>query len=205
MAEATLQRGVQVVNDGSANIPRSDRQGAALMSNMRGRFSELAERGALFMASLQAAVALSTLSATATGFILTNPVGSGKDLHVLDVCIAVATAPAGAAPIGLAMGLNSPTAVTQGTPLTVRSAKGGVATTSGVGLAASAATLPAAPVMIRPIGGGPVGASTINTAFMTDRVDGAIIVEPGCSLSLSYLTTAISVVAAMYWHEEIRS
>lgn len=178
---------------------RFDKQGGLSISKLNADYMELAARGLLFMASLQAAVALSTLSATATGFVLTNPNGSAKNLVLLDIAIALATAPAGISNIHLAYGLKSATAVTQTTPLTVRSGllEGAV----GVGLAASAATLPAAPVAIRPIGGGPVATGSVNAPFIRDEVKGAIIIPPGSSLSLGYLTTAISVVAGMVWAE----
>ena len=114
----------------------------------------LAMRGQVFMASLQSVVALTTLNGTATGFILTNPNGSRVNIALLDVCVALASAPAGIATVHLAYGARSNTAVTQTTPLTVQS--GLLQFASGFGLAASSATLPAAPVAIRAIGGGPV-------------------------------------------------
>lgn len=162
-------------------------------------YYELARRGQVFMACLQAVVALSTLNATATGFILTNPAGSGCNIALLDVCVALASAPAGIASVHLAYGAKSDTAVTHTTPLTVRC--GMLESTRGVGLADSAATLPAAPVAIRAIGGGPVAGSSITSPFIMDRVNGQIIIPPGSTLSLGYITTAISVVASMSWAE----
>ena len=162
-------------------------------------YLELAMRGQLFMASLQSVVALTTLNATATGFILTNPGGSGRNIALLDVCVALASAPAGIASVHLAYGAKSNTAVTHTTPLTVRS--GLLESAKGVGLADSSATLPAAPVAIRAIGGGPVAGSSVESPFIMDRVNGQIIIPPGSSLSLGYITTAISVVASMSWAE----
>jgi hypothetical protein len=162
-------------------------------------YRELAMRGQLFMASLQAVVALSTLSVTATGFILTNPAGSRHNIALMDVCVALASAPAGIATVHVAYGAKSNTAVTQTTPLTVRS--GLLESVRGVGLAASEATLPAAPVAIRAIGGGPVATGSVTSPFIRDEVRGQIIIPPGSSLSLGYITTAISVVASMCWAE----
>lgn len=193
--------GPQTLGDGAQSRMRLDSDGALLVSGMRGRYTELALRGRLFMASLQSLVALSTLNATATGFILTNPVGSGKNLALLDVSVALGTAPAGVSVIGLAAGLFSTTAVTQTTPVSVREGLGLAATTRNAGLAASAATLPAAPVFVRAIGGGPVAASSIQSPFIRDEIAGEIILVPGTSISLSYLTTAISVLASMTWAE----
>lgn len=154
----------------------------------------------IYQASTQAGVATSTaLSTTQTGFTLTNPNGSGKSLVVLQVRGALTTAPAAAASIVLAAGTFHGTAVTQTTPLTVRNANFGV-TKSGAGLAASAVTLPAAPVVIRGLGG-PVAGSSITPPQIVDDVDGAIVVNPGCSLNINSLTTAISGIWSMTWKE----
>lgn len=155
----------------------------------------------VYLASTQAAQATSTgLSTTQTGFTLTNPAGSGKNLVVLQATIACATAPAGAAPIVWAANVNPvAAAVTQTTPLTVRSAKLGE-TGTGAGLAASAVTLPAAPVVVRSIGG-PVAASSISPPYIRDDVNGALVVEEGCAVSINSLTTAISAVISVVWRE----
>lgn len=196
------QAGIQALAEGVApGIVSLDRLGGLMTSHGLPRYANLAARGYVFTASLQAAVALSTLSATCTGFCLTNPAGSGKNLFLLQICIALATAPAGAAPIHLAANVNTAAAaVTQTTPLTVRNLLLGSGTV-GVGLAASATTLPAAPVAIRPIGGGPVAGSSITPPFIMDEVGGAVVLQPGTAVSLGYLTTAISVVASMVWAE----
>ena len=162
-------------------------------------YFSLAQRGQVFMASLQSVVALTTLNATATGFILTNPGSSGVNIALLDVCVALASAPAGIASVHLAYGTKSDTAVTHTTPLTVRS--GLLDAYKGAGLADSSATLPAAPVAIRAIGGGPVATGSVTSPFIRDEVRGQIIIPPGSSLSLGYITTAISVVASMAWAE----
>lgn len=155
----------------------------------------------VYVASTQAGVATSTaLSTTQTGFTLTNPLGSGKNLVVMQINVACTTAPAAAATIVAAANVNpSATAVTQTTPLTVRNAKLGI-TSTGVGLAASAVTLPAAPVVVRAIGG-PVAGSSISPPYIHDDVNGALVLVPGTALSINSLTTAISAVISMVWKE----
>jgi len=154
----------------------------------------------VFMASTQAGVATSTaLSTTQTGFTLTNPLGSGKSLVVLQVRGALTTAPAAVATVVLAAGTVNATAVAQTTPLLVRNSNFSV-TKTGAGLAASATTLPAAPVVIRGLGG-PVATGSVSQAQIVDDVDGAIVVSPGCSLNISSLTTAISGIWSMTWKE----
>lgn len=154
----------------------------------------------IFMASTQAGVATSTgLSTTQTGFTLTNPLGSGKCLEVLQIRGALTTAPAAIATVVLAAGTVNATAVTQTTPLTVRNVNFGV-TKTGAGLAASAVTLPAAPVVVRGLGG-PVATGSVSQPQIVDDVDGAIVLAPGTSLNINSLTTAISGVWSMVWRE----
>lgn len=155
----------------------------------------------VYTASTQAGIATSVaLSTTQTGFTLTNPAGSGKNLIVLQASIAPTTAPAGAATLVWAANVNPvAAAVTQGTPLTVRNVVLGNSG-AGVGLAASAATLPAAPVVVRAIGG-PVASSQINPPFLLDQVNGALVIEPGCAVSINSITTAISAIISVVWRE----
>lgn len=157
---------------------------------------------AVYAASTQAGVATSVaLSATQTGFTLTNPYGSGKTLVVLEISIAQSVAPAAAGTFVAVANVNPvAAAVTQTTPLTVRKANLGVSG-SGVGLAASAVTLPAAPVVVRPIGGGALGASSLQSVFISDKVNGALCVAPGCALSVATLTTATTAIIGMTWRE----
>lgn len=156
---------------------------------------------AIYVASTQAGVATSTgLSTTQTGFTLTNPAGSGKTLILLQVRGALTTAPAAAATVVLAANVNPvAAAVTQTTPLTVRSANLGLSGT-GVGLAASAVTLPAAPVVVRGLGG-PVATGSVSQPQLVDDLDGGLAIAPGCAVSLNSLTTAISGVWSMVWEE----
>jgi hypothetical protein len=155
----------------------------------------------IYVASTQAGVATSTaLSTTQTGFTLTNPFGSGKTLVLLQVVGAISAAPAGAAPLVLAANVNPvAAAVTQTTPLTVRAANLGLSN-AAVGLAASAVTLPAAPVVVRPMTGA-IAASAITPAAIVDYVDGALCIAPGCALSLSSITTACTGIWSMVWEE----
>lgn len=155
----------------------------------------------IYLASTQAGVATSTaLSTTQTGFTLTNPVGSGVNLILLQIRCAFTTAPAGIASLVLAANvLPSAAAVTQGTPLTVRNAKLGNPSVGG-GLAASAATLPAAPVVIRALGG-PVATGSVSQPQIVDDVDGAVVLEQGTAVSINSLTTAVSGIFSMVWRE----
>lgn len=155
----------------------------------------------IYLASTQAGVATSTaLSTTQTGITLTNPAGSGKTLVVLQFNGAVSAAPAGAAPLVLAANVNPvAAAVTQTTPLTVRKANLGVSGT-GAGLAASAVTLPAAPVVVASLQA-PIAASSITPANLNVSFDGSLCISPGCALSLSSITTAVTGIWGLVWEE----
>ncbi len=155
----------------------------------------------IFVASTQAGQATSTaLSTTQTGITLTNPAGSGKTLVLLQLNGAVSVAPAGASPLVLAANVNPvAAAVTQTTPLTVRKANLGVSGT-GAGLAASAVTLPAAPVVVAAIQA-PVAASALTPGPINVSFDGSLCVAPGCAISLSSITTAVTGIWSLVWEE----
>jgi hypothetical protein len=201
---ATIQTtvGPQTLANGATVTARAERTGGTVVQDAHGRYQEAVVQGNVYVASTQAGQALSTaLSTTQTGFTLTNPAGSGKNLVVLGAQVALTTAPAGISTLVWAANVNPvAAAVTQTTPLTVRNALLGAASTA-VGLAASAVTLPAAPVVVRALGGGPVATGSVNAAYMSDDIAGQLIVAPGCAISLSALTTAISAVISVVWEE----
>lgn len=155
----------------------------------------------VYNASTQAGVALSTgLSTTQTGFTLTNPIGSGYNLILLEIAIVPTTIPAASAGIVLTANTNpNAAAVTQGTALTVRNAKLG-AGSNAVGLAASAVTLPAAPVVIMPLGG-IAGTTDVQSPYTLKDLDGLFVVTPGCAVSINSITTAITCIMSMNWAE----
>lgn len=165
-------------------------------------FLEQARLGKMFNASSAGAVTLSTVSATCTGLALSNPYGSGKLLVVKQVRFAPSTAPAGAAVVGMAVSpAVSQTAVVHTTPAVVHnSIDKGSNINTGVGVVDAAATLPAAPVWLRPMGG-VVAASSIEPSIYIDETNGSIILPPGTNLSLSYLTTAAVGIASFCWVE----
>jgi hypothetical protein len=165
-------------------------------------FLEQARLGNMYNACSTGAVTLSTVSATCTGLALSNPYGSRKLLVVKQARFAPSTAPAGAAVVGLAVSpAASVTAVTHTTPAVIHNAIArGSNVDTGVGLVDSAATLPAAPVWLRPLGG-VVAASSIEPSVYVDETNGSIIIPPGASLSFSYLTTAAVGIASFTWVE----
>jgi hypothetical protein len=188
-------------NTTSAN-ERGDRTGATVVTDAHGRYYEASARGKIFGASTQSAIALSLLSSTSTGFILMNPPNSNINIALLDVSVALATAPAGAAPIYLCTVPSTAAncVTTHSTPLVVRCLLLPT-TATGNALVDSAATLQATPVVIRALGGGPVASSMINPAFIRDDIAGEIVLGPNSCIAISALTTAISAVVSMAWEE----
>lgn len=180
---------------------RMDANLGFMVSQALPRYADLVLRGVVFFAANSAIQALSVNSATATGFILTNPSGSGRNLIIIQANIALASAAAGIANLVWTGNILTTAAglTTHTTPLVVKNAliSGGA---TGVGLADSAATVPT-PAIIRPIGGGPVAASSVGGVFIQDQVEGMLVLPPGCVISLQSLTTAVSVVAGVVWAE----
>ena len=172
-----------------------------LNSEYQGRYYSLAYAGKVFGTSLQSAIALSTLSATYTGLLIFNPQGSGINAAVLQCAVAVATAPAGVSNMHYEGTLTSQTtAVTNTTAVASFNTLFGNTSAAACG-SSRAATLPAAPVAVRALGGGPNATGSVTTPFIVDDLGGLFILGPGTYLGLGYLTTAVSVVASFHWSE----
>ena len=202
LAETTT--GPNLLADGSQKPLRSDRSGALVVTDAHGRYTEAVLRGNVFIAANQAVQALSLNStATATGLILTNPAGSGKNLVLLEIEAYIAAAITAVANVALMANVNPvAAAVVHTTPLSVRNALIGGAP-AGVGLADSAATLPAVPVLVRSLFGWhwvTAGTPAVQLG-VKDDLGGSLIVAPGCSVSLAAVTVAHTVVASIMWEE----
>ena len=177
---------------------RVDKQGNTVTAASLGQFYEQSYRGNLFFACNTASQALSLNSTTSTGLILTNPAASGKNLVLIQLNVALLTAPAGIASLILTGSKTAvPTAHT--TPLTVNTA---VLSSSAATVASadSAATMPTLTIL-RPVGGGPVATGSVTAPFIQDNINGQIILPPSSCISLQCLTTAISVIASLSWIE----
>ena len=165
-------------------------------------FLEQARLGRMFHSCSTGAVTLSTVSATCTGLVISNPFGSGKHIVMVKARFAPSTAPAGAAVVGLAISpAISQTAVTHTTPAVIHNAiASGSNINIGIAAVDAAATLPAAPVWLKPISS-VVASSSISPGEYVDYIRGEIILPPGTNLSFSYLTTAAVGIAAFSWVE----
>lgn len=172
-----------------------------MTAHAHARHYDAVRRGNVFCATNQAIIALSVNSATATGLILNNPVGSGKNLVLLELMVALGTAPAGVSVLALVGSKGPAASVTHTTPMTTgftNALLGGG--NASVALVDTAATIPT-PATFRSVPGGVVAASSISTPFIKDNIDGALVLAPGTVISLQAYTTAISVIAGLTWEE----
>lgn len=165
-------------------------------------FLEQARLGNLYRACNQAAATVTLINtSTATGFILSNPFGSGKRMVIRDIGFQYTTVPAATAIIFVAQSAApSQTQVVHTTPLSVYAADGGGAVTP-VGRADSAATTPGLPVYARSIGYSPTTPATTGALAYRDYCLGAICLIPGTFLQISYITTAPVGIADATWAE----
>lgn len=202
MAYADLKTGPVISQSGAYQTGRSDKTGAIVTTDGHGRYQEAVLAGSVFFACNTASQALSLNSTTSTGLILSNPLNSGVQLVLLELNVSLQTAPAGISTLVLSGNITPSTTVitaASGTPLVVQSAQLGV-TKRGAANAFSAATT-IGTTIFRPVGGGPVATGSVNAPFIKDEIAGAIVVQPGVTIALQCLTTAISVIASIHWEE----
>ena len=166
-------------------------------------FLEQARLGNMFRSCNQAGATVTLINtSTATGFILSNPWGSGKDLILKDVNFSYTTVPTATAIVFLACSIAPhATAHASTTALDVYNVKGNQVTTSGAGRAYNASTTPNLPVYSRTLGYSPTTPATTGGLTLTDKVDGAVILIPGTYAQISYITTAPVGITTMTWAE----
>lgn len=173
------------------------------MSSSLNWFLEQARLGNMFRAANQAGATVTLINtSTATGFILSNPWGSGKDMVLKDVNFSYTTVPTATAVVFLACSIApSATAHATVTALDVYNTKGNQVTTSNAGRAYNASTTPNLPVYSRVLGYSPTTPATTGGLTLTDKVDGAVILVPGTYAQISYITTAPVGITSMTWVE----
>ena|SRR3990167_7968753 len=166
-------------------------------------FVEQARVGNMFRAANQAAATITLIdTSTTTGFVLSNPWGSSKNLVLKDATFAYTTVPTATAIVFLAASIAaSATAHATVTALNVYNVKGNVVSTSQAGRAYSVSTTPNLPVYSRILGYAPTTPATTGGLTFTDNVDGAMILIPGTYVQVSYITTAPVGITTMTWVE----
>lgn len=219
-------RGAILGSTGSTSPFTANGTGAQRVTDAHSRFMDAALRGALFSVGMTttsiaaATFTTGTLGATCTPIIgVWNPVGSGRNLIVLQARLQIAVTAATATGGGTFMWCTavSQSAISTGiTPLSRLSltASGsvakGFANTALTGLSGNLTVQEASALL-----GGVIGNfSMVGTAagFVTppatgtiDNIDGSIIVQPGSVLALLCTTqpVALSAASSLLWEEEL--
>ena len=165
--------------------------------------SDLNAQGLVFTASNQSGATVSLINtSTATGFILTNPAGSGKRMMLWDITFDYTTVPTATAVLFWAMSTTpSNTAVVQTTPLVVYRGDGGGVSTVQAGRAASDATTPSLPVYVRRLGYSPTTPATTGGLSVGAYIEGMLSLVPGTFGQISYITTVPVGIASVTWAE----
>lgn len=190
------QVGPQTNSDGALPSIRSGKAGEVIMQELHGRYYEQSYRGNCFLAASQA-VATTTvgLALTYTGLALSNPVGSGKNLVLLQASLMQSVLQATQIEaFSLATGFNASTNVTHTTPATIQPTIIGSAYSS-VAKADTAATLPTAPVYSMFVTN--TATATQNSAVGLIEIAGSIILAPGAYAI--WATPAQASVAGMWF------
>lgn len=221
--EINVGNGRAGVADGSILTARGGKTGETMVSDAHGRFQEAGIRGNLFSAGMtitsisNATFSTGTLTATATPIIgVWNPVGSGKNLVILQVrvqLINTALQVTGAGALMWATSANQSAITTGITPLSRLSlaSSGSVAK----GFAGTALTGLSGSLVVQEasgLGGLLSNLSTLQTAAglmpqaptFVDNVDGAFIIPQGGVLALLCTTNppvAISAASSILWEE----
>jgi len=183
---------------------RTGNMGEDIVSELHGRYYEAAYRRSIFSGSSAAQTTSVALATTVVGLTLTNPIGSPVNLVVNKFGFSFLVAFAASSAVGLAVGYNAATAVTQTTPITPKNNFVGVGS-SGTGLLASTAAVPTAATLQTIVGTGLTGAITTVPFIAPTIVDleGSIILPPGGYLC-TYTSTASGAASAYFsfqWEE----
>lgn len=168
-------------------------------------FSDQARLGNMYRACNQSAATVTLINtSTATGFILSNPMGSLVNLVIASCTFAYTTVPAAAAVIFLCQSIApSPTAHATTTSLATYNVNGAGAAGAAWGRAYSVSTTPNLPVYSRIIGYSPTTPATTGGLTFADETNGAMILIPGTYAQISYITTAPVGITSMTWVESL--
>jgi hypothetical protein len=211
IAEIQGQVGPQVVADGTTPTIRSEKSGALVVIELRGKYAEQTYRGNVFWACMTAGVILPAPAATAANpFTLANPAGSGKNLNLISFDMIMTIIPG--TPLtglyGLYVNTNVIAAAVTGTAIVPIPGLIG-SKFNPVGQPFSTSTVPAAPTLLLPFGNkitGEVAAVVPITGLPAYHIDfdGRVSLSPGSAITPQQTvadTTNASVLCAMCWEE----
>lgn len=183
---------------------RGDEGGVGIVGDAHGKYYEACARGKVFTACNQSSTTFTLFGTTsATGFILSNPAGSGVNLSILQIGYARVTAESAAIEQLVLSGAYSAQTLSSLTALTSRSMLVG-SNATGSGIAYSAATLSSAGVIIAPFQTPSVSATATTSIPPHAIVDygGSITIAPGSWLQIAAgFTNTLAGIASMTWEE----
>lgn len=200
-----------VIADGVEAPIRLGRSGEQIVTEVHGKYYETAKRGNLFHATMTAGVILPAPGATAANpFTLYNPLGSGKDLVLVDFDMVVTVIPG--TPVtglyGLYVNSAPQAAAVTGTALAAQAAVIGGAS-AAVAKPLTTSTLPVAPTLLWPFANkvtGEVVTAVPNPGLPSLHVDldGKVILAPGTAITVQQTaadTSNATVLCRMSWEE----
>jgi len=157
-----------------------------------------------YCASTGTVVTQAGVSVSSPTISLFNPYGSGKNLVLLDVGVAVFASPAAAAQFSLAYSTNAVQISTNtgvaGSTTTASVSRSTTAVVAPSGICWLQGILSSKPINFRFIGG-VTGASAISGVVFTDQTQGKVVVPPGGLISLQS-SSAATLEAHFLWRED---
>ena len=165
--------------------------------------SDLNNQGLVFTASNQAAQTVTLINTTtATGFVLSNPWGSGKKVVLWNVEFNYTTVPTATAIVFIATSkAPSSVNVVHTAAEVVYGANGSGVANAAVAKVDNSATTPAVPAYTRSLGYSPTTPATTGGLTLSAILEGSLILLPGTYMQISYITTAPVGIAAAIWAE----
>lgn len=185
--------------DGAELRDRSNRDAAKIIAKLNADYQEAVQRGDVYTASNQAAQAVSVaLATTYTGLMLSNPLGSGKDLVLMMANWALSVAPAAIASLHLIGGYSATVNVTHTAAVTPENALIGSGN-SPLGKVDSQATIPT-PTYKWSLSHGFTAAALPGGPIPTFEAKGLFVLKPGGFLGFGALT-AVTGFGSLAWME----
>lgn len=200
------QVGERTVQDGTENALRTARTGELIASDGKGRYSELAERGRLFVSATGAAgVAPGTALATTPPLSIWNPPSSQVALHMIRARIGYLSGTIGSGSMVLAqLGIPQTSTPSGGTPITPRNTRTGL---SGTAQGFQGSTIAAVPSILFPLLSlTAFTAATAMVPIVPGDIDlgGEVVVPPGGVVALQGIAAAGTtplVLLGLMWAE----
>lgn len=189
---------------------RQGKTGEATVGQAHGKYYEASSRGVLFAAQLLAGTGQApsgTISTTAT-FVLYNPVGSGKRLSIVRRGVCYVSGTLGTGVLYDCVCNTVPQTVPSGGTAIVPVCLdvGNVSGVAAVGLPRVTATV-TAPSLVGVICYLPPELASSVTALQANNedIDGAIVIEPGCSYQMQSISAAGTspLINPFVWWEEV--